>query len=127
MVAYRFKASKSWIFHTETSCRLEARVLVPFAVWPAFPTADYYGTSVAVGVTTGRRSLSSVARLGLPVEPPSARWPPHWGFVSQEVRNLWHAEAAVRDSRFQQLSWSAVAGRVGLGLEQYGPAHGQPS
>src|SRR5262249_11618914 len=30
--------------------------LPPFAVWPAFPTADYYGGSVAMRVAPGRPS-----------------------------------------------------------------------
>ena len=30
--------------------------LAPFAVWLAFPTADYYGASVALGVSPFRRS-----------------------------------------------------------------------
>jgi hypothetical protein len=25
--------------------------LTPFAMWPAFPTSDYYGVSVAMGVS----------------------------------------------------------------------------
>src|SRR5262249_1381617 len=30
--------------------------LAPFAVWTAFPSPDYYGASVALGVSPGRRS-----------------------------------------------------------------------
>ena len=30
--------------------------LSPFALWTAFPSADYYGDSVALGLASGRRS-----------------------------------------------------------------------
>jgi hypothetical protein len=30
--------------------------LSPFAMWPALPTSDYYGDSVAVGLASRRRS-----------------------------------------------------------------------
>ena len=33
--------------------------LPPFAMWSAFPTADYYGGSVAMGVSPFRRSRIS--------------------------------------------------------------------
>src|SRR3954447_8035703 len=32
------------------------RHLRPFAMWTAFPSADYYGHSVALGLAAGRRS-----------------------------------------------------------------------
>ena len=67
--------------------------LVPFALWPAFPTApvgrhahDYYGTSVALGLAPGRPSrlpsaIDVRARRRCPVRPlkcghsaPFARW-----------------------------------------------------
>src|SRR5687767_5235189 len=35
--------------------------LPPFAVWPAFPAADYYGGSVAVGLAPRRRSCIPAA------------------------------------------------------------------
>ncbi len=30
--------------------------LFPFAMWPALPTSDYYGNSVAIGLASRRRS-----------------------------------------------------------------------
>ena len=33
--------------------------LSPFAMWPAFPAADYYEDSVALGLAPGRRSRIS--------------------------------------------------------------------
>ena len=35
---------------------LVIRHLWPFAMWTAFPSADYYGHSVALGLAAGRRS-----------------------------------------------------------------------
>src|SRR5262245_32411062 len=42
------------IAHTSTSKHLTR--LPTFAVWPAFPTADYYGGSVALSLAACRRS-----------------------------------------------------------------------
>src|SRR5437763_5520571 len=36
--------------------------LPPFAMWAAFPPADYYGGSVAVGLAPRRRSRASSVR-----------------------------------------------------------------
>src|SRR5690242_16436924 len=41
---------------THTSAFGHPTHLAPFAVWPAFPTSDYYGASVALGVAPVRRS-----------------------------------------------------------------------
>ena len=42
---------------SRTSCVLAiVRHLPPFAMWPVFPTADYYEGSVAVGLAPSRRS-----------------------------------------------------------------------
>ena len=55
--------------------------LPPFAMWPAFPTADYYGGSVALGLAPRRRSpaLGAAdvrARRRRPVRPLVwPRWP----------------------------------------------------
>jgi hypothetical protein len=42
---------------TRTSTYWTPNNLPPFAMWPAFPTSDYYGGSVAVGVAP-RRPIS---------------------------------------------------------------------
>ena len=66
----------------DASGRWELWDLSPFTMSRALPQAlGYYGDSVAVGVTTGRRSLGSVERFGLSVGPPFVRAPPHWGTV----------------------------------------------
>ena len=66
---------------TPTSLPAHRRRLVPFALWPAFPTApvgrdahDYYGTSVALGLAPGRPSrlpsaIDVRARRRCPVRP----------------------------------------------------------
>jgi hypothetical protein len=48
------RASAFCITHTSASEHLAH--LAPFAVWTAFPSADYYGASVALGVSPFRRS-----------------------------------------------------------------------
>ena len=43
--------------HTFSLVYKDVRIhLSPFALWPAFPTSDYYGDSVALGVAPFRRS-----------------------------------------------------------------------
>jgi hypothetical protein len=37
-------------------CPLRSRHLPPFAMWTAFPSSDYYGGSVAIGLSPRRRS-----------------------------------------------------------------------
>ena len=46
--------SASRMSRTSTSCHQVH--LSPFAMCPAFPDADYYGDSVAIGLAPGRRS-----------------------------------------------------------------------
>src|SRR5215210_5727883 len=41
---------------SHTSPAWNQTTLPPFAMWPAFPAADYYGGSVAVGLAPRRRS-----------------------------------------------------------------------
>src|ERR1043166_8488801 len=41
---------------TRTFMILHPVHLAPFAWWTAFPSSDYYGASVALGVAPGRRS-----------------------------------------------------------------------
>src|SRR5215212_9603825 len=41
---------------THTSASEHLMHLAPFAVWTAFPSADYYGASVAVGLSPRRQS-----------------------------------------------------------------------
>jgi len=51
-----------------TSLRRYRRYLFPFAMWAAFPSADYYGNSVALGLAPVRRSraywLCDVSSVG---------------------------------------------------------------
>ncbi len=80
--------------------------LAPFAVWSAFPTADYYGASVAVGLAPPRRSrgtsLSSVrARGRCPTHP--LEWP-HWPSPAvRKVRRFTVQAAAHRSTGDQTL------------------------
>src|ERR1700733_2102033 len=41
---------------THTSASGHPIYLAPFALWPAFPTADYYGASVAMSLSACRQS-----------------------------------------------------------------------
>jgi hypothetical protein len=41
---------------THTSASEHLTHLAPFAVWTAFPPSDYYGASVALGVSPVRQS-----------------------------------------------------------------------
>src|SRR3954453_5248709 len=49
---------------TRTSTRSHPVHLPLFAMWPAFPTADYYGGSVALGLSPRRQSRVPCARDG---------------------------------------------------------------
>ena len=44
-----FRISRTWTSWSSDH-------LSPFAMWPAFPTADYYGDSVTMGLPPGRPS-----------------------------------------------------------------------
>jgi hypothetical protein len=44
---------------SRTSIPLGLDYLSPFAMWSAFPTADYYGDSVALGLAPVRQSRDS--------------------------------------------------------------------
>jgi hypothetical protein len=41
---------------SRTSLSRHPNYLFPFALWQAFPAADYYGNSVTLGLSSGRRS-----------------------------------------------------------------------
>src|SRR5436305_7307145 len=41
---------------SRTSTSVHPIHLAPFALWTAFPPSDYYGASVALGLSAGRRS-----------------------------------------------------------------------
>ncbi len=46
--------SVSAVCISHTSTPLPSDHLPPFAMWPAFPAADYYGGSVTLGLAPGR-------------------------------------------------------------------------
>ena len=70
--------------------------LPPFAMWPAFPTADYYEGSVALGLAPDRRSrllnlVDVTARVRCPVrpvEPLDGGRSPEWKASEVVRRNL---------------------------------------
>src|SRR3954449_4464283 len=47
---------------SRTSTDRSSSHLPPFAMWPAFPTSDYYGGSVALGLSPRRQSRVPGAR-----------------------------------------------------------------
>jgi hypothetical protein len=78
--------------------------LSPFAVWPAFSTADYYGASVALGFAPRRRSrgtsLSPVrARCRCPTHP--LEWP-RWPSPAVRKVRRFTVQAATRRSTGDQ-------------------------
>src|SRR5215831_14253948 len=110
------------ITHTSTGERSDH--LPPFAMWPVFPTSDYYGGSVTLGLAPRRRSRVSLASYVRAWVRSSVRsyTRTHYS-VPHHMGLPWAtAEPSVCDDiALSQLSDGAANGPTGTGLQAVEP------